>query len=276
MPICGIYKITNQTNGKCYIGQSINIKRRWREHKKVILEPESASYNYPLYRAFRKYGLENFSFEILEECPLEELNEKEIKYISEYKSNSSSFGYNQSPGGHQKNPDARKLTEEQVEEICDLLSSTFLTEAEIGKLFNIGQRAISRINTGESYFSSEKDYPIRPKEKSFQIHSLSRSNNYRPRNPIKPKICKQCGAIFFSKEKDQNFCSMNCANLAKRIVERPTREILKQEIREQSFISLSKKYGVSDNAIRRWCKNYKLPFKKKEIKNYSDEEWSNL
>lgn len=69
---------------------------------------------------------------------------------------------------------------------------------------------------------------------------------------------------------------MNCANLAKQIVEHPTREILKQEIREQSFISLSKKYDVSDNAIRRWCKNYKLPFKKKEIKNYSDEEWSNL
>lgn len=72
----------------------MNIKRRWREHKKVILEPESASYNYPLYRAFRKYGLENFSFEVLEECPLEELNEKEIKYISEYKSDSPSFGYN--------------------------------------------------------------------------------------------------------------------------------------------------------------------------------------
>ena len=33
MLICGIYKITNQTNGKCYIGQSVNIKRRWRSHK---------------------------------------------------------------------------------------------------------------------------------------------------------------------------------------------------------------------------------------------------
>ena len=80
------------------------------------------------------------------------------------------------------------MTEEQVEEICDLLSSTFLTEAEIGKLFNIGQRTISRINTGESYFNSKKDYPIRPKEKSFQIHSLSRLNNYHPRNSIKPNM----------------------------------------------------------------------------------------
>lgn len=276
MPICGIYKITNQINRKCYIGQSKNISRRWREHKKVILKPESASYNYPLYRAFRKYGLENFSFEVLEECSVQELNEKEINYISKYNSNDSSFGYNQSPGGHQKDPNAKRLNEEQIEEIYNLLFSTFLTEAEIGGLFNVGQRTISKINTGEAYFNSKKEYPIRSKEKGLQIHSLSRLNNYYSSNSIKPKICKYCGEIFYSKEKDQNFCSVNCANLAKRIVERPTREILKQEIREQSFLSLSKKYGVSDNAIRHWCKNYKLPFRKKEIKNYSDEEWSNL
>lgn len=55
----GIYKIENLINGKCYVGQSIHIKTRWREHK-------SSHLNYPLYKAFRKYGIENFHFSVLE------------------------------------------------------------------------------------------------------------------------------------------------------------------------------------------------------------------
>lgn len=50
----GIYKITNKINGKCYIGQSKNIEERWRHHRTSKLK-------YPLYLAFQKYGLENFS-----------------------------------------------------------------------------------------------------------------------------------------------------------------------------------------------------------------------
>lgn len=60
MPICGIYKIANKVNGKCYIGQSINIKRRWREHLKAYKTPDYHGYNYPLYQAIRFYGLKIF------------------------------------------------------------------------------------------------------------------------------------------------------------------------------------------------------------------------
>ena len=56
----GIYKITNLLNGKCYIGQSINIQKRWTNHKTSYKNPNKDCYNYPLYKAFRKYGLENF------------------------------------------------------------------------------------------------------------------------------------------------------------------------------------------------------------------------
>ena len=55
-----------------------------------------------------------------------------------------------------------------------------------------------------------------------------------------------------------------------------TREALKQEIRTTPFTELSKKYGVSDNAIRKWCKYYNLPYRASEIKKYSDEEWETL
>ena len=92
----GIYKIENKINGKVYIGQSINIKIRWQQHKR---EANCNRRNAPLYNALRKYGLDNFTFEVLEECSQELLNEKEIFWIAHYKSNDRDFGYNVLAGG---------------------------------------------------------------------------------------------------------------------------------------------------------------------------------
>ena len=92
----GIYKIENRINGKIYIGQSIAIKTRWQQHKYEAKTGESQA---PLYLALRKYGIENFSFEVLEECPQELLNEKEIFWIAHYKSSDRDFGYNVLAGG---------------------------------------------------------------------------------------------------------------------------------------------------------------------------------
>lgn len=97
---CGIYKITNKINGKCYIGQSVNIKQRWREHKSLINGIAGTEYSYyPIYQAFHKYGIENFQFDILEECEIEKLNIRERYWINYYKSNDSNKGYNQNSGG---------------------------------------------------------------------------------------------------------------------------------------------------------------------------------
>ena len=82
--ICGIYKITNLITQKVYIGQSIDIKRRWWEHKSRAFEETSNCYNKPLYRSIRKYGIDNFTLDILEECSIEQLNEKEAYYIALY------------------------------------------------------------------------------------------------------------------------------------------------------------------------------------------------
>lgn len=88
-----IYKITNLLNNKIYIGQTIfTVEKRWDQHKTASLIGETK-----LYRAMRKYGIENFSIETLEKCENELLSEKEIKWIKFY--NSYLNGYNMTLGG---------------------------------------------------------------------------------------------------------------------------------------------------------------------------------
>lgn len=81
--------------------------------------------------------------------------------------------------------------------------------------------------------------------------------------------CKFCGAEVY---RGNDTCP-KCANERKRVVERPTREEFKQLIRTTSFVAIGKQFGVSDNAIRKWCDSYNLPRKVSEIKKFSDEEW---
>ena len=93
----GIYKITNLQNNKVYIGQAVDIKRRWCEHESHSFSPKHLSYNYAIHCAIRKYGVKNFSFEVLEECEENQLNEREIYWINKY--NSKIDGYNMTEGG---------------------------------------------------------------------------------------------------------------------------------------------------------------------------------
>lgn len=96
--LCGIYKITNIINLKVYIGQSINIKARWKDHINALNRGDSRCTL--LQRAWIKYGgEENFTFEILELCPEDMLDEIETKYIEIYDARNN--GYNIEPGGNQ-------------------------------------------------------------------------------------------------------------------------------------------------------------------------------
>jgi len=89
---CGIYKIINNVNNKLYIGSSINIKSRFSKHKSLLKNNKHD--NDYLQNSFNKYGMDNFSFEIIEFCEISELIEKENYYINFYKSNDLNLGYN--------------------------------------------------------------------------------------------------------------------------------------------------------------------------------------
>ena len=93
--VCGVYKITNQETGECYIGQARNVRERWNQHVKMgigIDTPQGSK----LYKAMQEYGIEHFSFELLEQCLPEKLNEKERYFIDLY--SSATLGYNSNKG----------------------------------------------------------------------------------------------------------------------------------------------------------------------------------
>lgn len=95
MNICGIYKFTNKFTRKVYIGQAKNIRVRYNRH---FCNAKNGDDTY-FYRALRKYGKEGFDFDILIECPLENLDYWEKFYIKYYGSNIHDYGYNEYEGG---------------------------------------------------------------------------------------------------------------------------------------------------------------------------------
>ena len=241
----GIYKFTNKINGKHYIGQSKNIMQRKQKHYNTSQNTDSKDYFCSFHCAIRKYGFDNFSFEVLEECSVNELNEKECYYIQKYNSIVPN-GYNMTLGGSSSH--SIKLNIEQLQEIDQLLIHSQLTNQEIANLFQVHENMISGINTGLYWKRDNIDYPIR---KHFSL----------------PTHCKECGQPISSSP--QGLC-FSCATKKRRVVSRPEPRQLVKEIIQDGFSAVGKKYGVSDNAIRKWCKAYDLPTKKQELK-----EWYN-
>lgn len=99
--ICGIYSIENLINHKKYIGQSVNIKHRWSCHIRDL--NNNIHDNDYLQNSWNKYGKENFKFEILEECSIDLLNDKERFYIDLYNTMNRGYGYNLKSGGQDSN-----------------------------------------------------------------------------------------------------------------------------------------------------------------------------
>ena len=82
--------------------------------------------------------------------------------------------------------------------------------------------------------------------------------------------CKKCG-VEISKEAE--YCS-KCMHENQRKAEWPSREILKEKIYTTSFEAIGREYGVDGNSIRNWCDYYNLPRRKKDIRQYSRDEWA--
>lgn len=152
----GIYKITNKVNGSAYIGLSIDVETRWQSHRNRAFNSNGKEYEKALYRAIRKYGLDNFTFEILEECSEEQLKDRETYWISFYDTYNN--GYNETPGGDRinvggENHPNHKLTVDDVIEIRLKWASCTISTRELYYQYQdrIGKSGFHKIYTWQTW-----------------------------------------------------------------------------------------------------------------------------
>lgn len=170
-----IYKITNLLNRKSYIGQTTDYKRRFQEHQARGYGSEP---NKLLYKAFDKYGIENFSFEVIEDKTADYCD-RESFWINYY--DTLKNGYNMVDGGNEPPLNIGERSpfvthsKEVVDEIKAMLKNTKVQYKEIAKQFNYDSSTIERINYGKLWHDSEIGYPIR--RESSRAYQLERAEN---------------------------------------------------------------------------------------------------
>ena len=236
---CGIYRILNLINGKSYIGQSVNIERRWNNEKAEAFRETSHTFSYPLSRAIRKYGVDNFSFEIVQLCSKDELNALERYWIS--KENSFMDGYNQTLGGDSYT----SAKSESVKGVfCDLHNED-LTQMEISKKWGISEEMVQGINTGRYWFSDDIEYPIRKSKQAQKYY------------------CEVCGSEI---SRDSRMCISCYKENNDKITSTPIdmKNILFEN--NGNFSKVSKMFGVSSSALHKWCKRNGIPNHSRDYK----------
>ena len=174
--MCGIYIIKNLINNKVYIGQSIDIKARWEKHKK-------SNDNCAIHKAFKKYGLNNFSFEVIEECLPELLDERETFWIKEY--NSYEKGYNMTLGGGGSLKKAVQCFDELgrfVKEYNSISEAALDTNTSSEKIIAVCQHYPQRFYAGNFQwkYSDDKTTAIQPREKqkSKEIYQFNLNGEF--------------------------------------------------------------------------------------------------
>lgn len=139
------------------------------------------------------------------------------------------------------------------------------TNAEIQKCILVCANCHREIHAGlidnnelQSSYNSERAAEITQKVEDLKTHKLY--------------YCNTCGIEVSQRE---HYCP-TCAAILRRKVERPQREELKKLIRSLPFTQIAANFGVTDNAIRKWCKSMNLPHTKTTINQYSDKDWEQL
>ena len=258
----GIYKITNKNNGKIYIGQSVHIERRLLEHKR-------SSTSCLIDETIRKEGKDNFTFEILEECNKESLLDREVYYINKYNS-IVPYGYNVVNGQYGELTNYIFIDKDTLDQIKEDLKKDIYTTKYISDKYKISISTVSRINNGVVHYEDNEIYPLSKKISGKKKTKTSKRNicpicgMYKGGNS---KLCFKCAV---KNRKNRKISSVNLSNM------KISREDLKNKIRTTPFTKIAEEYFVTDNAVRKWCKKYNLPYRKRDIKKFSDQEWENI
>ena len=244
----GIYKVIYVPENKVvYVGQSINIEERFKQHKYVMNCENELAYNTHFYRALRKYGIENFQFEVIEECQQKDLDEREIYWISYFDTFNNRYN---STIGRQNYP-LDKLSEEETNKIKADLKSGQLSFLEIQKKYNLLGNTLSQINNGKIFSDENEKYPL----------LITTST---------PSYCLICG-------KEINHYSTLCnkckGKLRRKDVSFSIKDLLEAIANNNgNFEIVGKQYGISSNLIRKILKRENLPYHSSDYKLKKEEK----
>lgn len=142
----GIYKFTSKTTGLSYIGKSVDIQRRYKDHKRT-------DDGYSFHNAIKEHGWEDFTFEILEYCEIEQLNERERYWIAYY--DTYYHGYNETPGGEGSPTSGKKKPVAQYDLNGNFIAA-YISELDAERQLNIKSKAsnISKVCLGKAFMSN--------------------------------------------------------------------------------------------------------------------------
>jgi len=211
----GIYKITNP-KGKIYIGQSVNIEKRWNRYKNLI--PKDCIGQPLIYRSLIKYGVKNHIFEIIELCNKEELNKLESYYIVLYNSFNSKCGLNLTSGGTNylfSDISRRKMSIAQKNKIVSKETREKLSAARIGKTYSAS--TIKKMSDAHKNISKE----TRLKMSAAQIgKTRSASTRKKMSDAHKRKIILNVenGIFYYGIKEAADSLNISLSNLGKKLV----------------------------------------------------------
>lgn len=202
--ICGIYKIENVSNKKVYIGESVNIYSRWRDHKSSL--KSGKHYNTHLQNAWNKYGESNFVFSIVEKCEKDKLNEMEMYYIDLF--DSLKNGYNLTAGGEGMNcyVYTQELREKRSKQLSGKNNPMFGRCAELSPVFGTKKTKEQIQAMIDSRWTNQKRV-----EQSIKVSGINNPMYGRigSKNPeSKAVVCLNNGKIFESTKSAANWCGL--------------------------------------------------------------------
>lgn len=159
MENCGIYKITNIINGKCYVGSSKNITKRWYEHKRRLRN--GTHHSEYLQRSFNKYGEENFIFAVLELCEPDELLVFEQRYFDEVKPEYIILKTAGRVDGYQHTEKTKQVIREkralQISSPCSNETKQKISDANKGRIFTDDhKKKLSQVRIGKKFSDEHK------------------------------------------------------------------------------------------------------------------------
>lgn len=179
---CGIYIILNKSNGKVYVGQTVNLHRRWIQHKHKLRN--NYHFNFHLQNAWNRYGEKSFEYHPVEHCTKDKLGECEDWWIDYFDATNRKKGYNLRTGGNEhydvSDETKHKIREANLGKVMSEETRQKLRKANLGKkLSDETKKKISASLTG-----TDRQYNAR--------HSISKSQNSSGYFRVSIMHCDSC------------------------------------------------------------------------------------